>query len=137
MRPIKRLWAKLCLVSALATLGGCFPAAVEVWRANDETPDTAAETEWEESTEWNEIQTILEESKQHDRKGELEAQFEAYIQLCAHENPNIFIALQIANETLANDPVEYVRGFMEMVKQSCPEYSQEFAEIVEVLIELG
>ena len=128
MKPIKRLWAKLCIVSALAALGGCNPAA---WLEMSETPDTAAETERDE------IQSILDEAKRGDYRGELESEFKLYMQACAGETPNVAFAIQVANDQLAQDPTEWLRALMEIVKEGCPEYSQEFAEILEAMIELN
>lgn len=122
------VWAKLCIVLALAALGGCSPAA---WLEMSEIPDTAAETEGDE------IQAILDEAKRGDYRGELERQFQAYMQLCAEETPNIVFAIQVANDQLAKDPTEWLRTLMEIVKEGCPGYSQEFAEILEAIIELN
>ena len=120
MRTTKGLWAKLCLIPALTALGGC----------GGETPDTAAETERDE------IQAILEEASQHDQKGEIQANLEMLLELCKLESPYFSAALDRVIAT-AESRTEYIRAVMGLVVDTCPQYSQDFADTLKSAMDIS
>ena len=79
-----------------------------------------------------------EEPTRQEKKDELNRQFDetGVVQLCARKSPDFVYRMALWTslpQSNFKDDTEVIRSFMAIVEDSCPEYSQEFAEWTDAL----